>query len=143
VLGVLLAFACLPESHLCLEVIFVPASGCEVAIAIVVAVLAKCAVVLDQPCCACRPPSSCRGRAGWASGALVLRALRRRSFVVCIGAEGALLYMAGDLVKAPLRVAMGRSSVSASCILRKQLRFPEIALTHPPDTFCAVAYGRA
>jgi hypothetical protein len=27
-------------------------------------------------------------------------------------------------------------------ILRKQLRFPEIAVTHPPDTFCAV-YGRA
>jgi hypothetical protein len=30
----------------------------------------------------------------------------------------------------------------SECILRKQLRFPEIALTHPPDTFCAV-YGRA
>jgi hypothetical protein len=27
-------------------------------------------------------------------------------------------------------------------ILRKQLRFPKIALMHPPDTFCAV-YGRA
>jgi hypothetical protein len=30
----------------------------------------------------------------------------------------------------------------SECILRKQLRFPEIALTHPPDAFCAV-YGRA
>ena len=29
----------------------------------------------------------------------------------------------------------------SECILRKQLRFPEIALTHPPDALCAV-YGR-
>jgi hypothetical protein len=26
----------------------------------------------------------------------------------------------------------------SKCILRKQLRFPEIAVTHPPDTFGAV-----
>jgi hypothetical protein len=30
----------------------------------------------------------------------------------------------------------------SECILRKQLRFPEIAVTHPLGTFCAV-YGRA
>jgi hypothetical protein len=34
------------------------------------------------------------------------------------------------------------SGTPSKCILRKQLRFPEIAATHPPDTFCAV-YGRA
>ena len=27
----------------------------------------------------------------------------------------------------------------SECILRKQLRFPEIALTHPPDTLCAAS----
>jgi hypothetical protein len=34
------------------------------------------------------------------------------------------------------------ASSLSECILRKQLRFPEIAVTHPPGAFCAV-YGRA
>jgi hypothetical protein len=35
------------------------------------------------------------------------------ALVVCIGAEGAILYVAGDLVKAPLRVAMRRRGAKA------------------------------
>jgi hypothetical protein len=35
-------------------------------------------------------------------------ALLPEALVVCIGTEGALLYVAGDLVQAPLRVAMRR-----------------------------------
>jgi hypothetical protein len=96
VLGVL-AFACLPEFQLCLEVIFVPANGCEVAIAIVVAVLARCAVVLDQP-------GPCWMLGIWGLGIAFLP----EALVVCIGTEGDLLYVAGDLVLAPLRVAMRR-----------------------------------
>jgi hypothetical protein len=35
------------------------------------------------------------------------------ALVVCIGTEGALLYVAGDLVLAPLRVAMRRRGAKA------------------------------
>jgi hypothetical protein len=57
-------------------------------------------------------------------------------------APGQYIYIAGEQkTKIDWAIVEGGHILSRQ-ILRKQLRFPEIAVTHPPDTFCAV-YGRA